>query len=242
MTHAKTDLRLADGLTVLVGPNNIGKSIVAIALKILARNTNLNFVMQHEQKECSHSVETSEGHSIQWINRKSPTYVINDQPKDRLGRGGTPMTTELEIAIAKFAYCGERCLVRQDLAHSCKLEATDLLQFLVDEIKTLETENHRLAEIGQAATDLREIPTFVPEEPLGGIIHQFDQLQKLKGQALATWGTDNLDELKLKLVKLQEENEARRAEYQSDLQSIEAKPQEVDKKFQSFRETGRDPE
>ncbi len=69
-----------------------------------------------------------------------------------------------------------------------------------------------------------------------------DQLQKLKSQALATWGTDNLDELKLKLVKLQEENEARRAKYQSDLQSIEAKLQEVDEKYQSLRETGRDPE
>ena len=51
MAHAKTELRLADGLTVLVGPNNIGKSTVEVALKTLARNTNSNFVMQHEQKE-----------------------------------------------------------------------------------------------------------------------------------------------------------------------------------------------
>ena len=51
MAHANTDLRLADGLTVLVGPNNIGKSTVAVALKTLARNSNSNFVMQLEQKE-----------------------------------------------------------------------------------------------------------------------------------------------------------------------------------------------
>ena len=69
MAHAQTELKLANGLTVLVGPNNIGKSTVAVALKLLARNSNLNFVMQHEQKECSISVQTSEGHSIQWINR-----------------------------------------------------------------------------------------------------------------------------------------------------------------------------
>ena len=67
-----------------------------------------------------------------------------------------------------------------------------------------------------------------------------DQLQKLRTQSLATWGTDDLDELKLKLVKLQEENEARRAKYQLDLQSIEAKLNEVDEKYQSIRETGRD--
>ena len=48
MAHTKTELELADGLTVLVGPNNIGKSTVAVALKILARNSNSNFVMQHE--------------------------------------------------------------------------------------------------------------------------------------------------------------------------------------------------
>lgn len=69
-----------------------------------------------------------------------------------------------------------------------------------------------------------------------------DQLQKLRSQALVTWGTDDLDELKLKLVKLQEENEARRAKYQSDLQSIEAKLQEVDEKYQSLRAIGRDNE
>ncbi len=69
-----------------------------------------------------------------------------------------------------------------------------------------------------------------------------DQLQKLRSQALATWGTDDLDELKIKLVKLQEENEARRAKYQSDLQRIEEKLHEVDEKYQSLRATGRDAE
>ena len=69
-----------------------------------------------------------------------------------------------------------------------------------------------------------------------------DQLQKLRTQSLATWGTDDLDELKLKLVKLQEENEARRAKYQSDLQGIEAKLHEVDEKYQSLREIGRNSE
>lgn len=373
MAHAKTELQLADGLTVLVGPNNIGKSTVALALKILARNTNSNFVMQHERKECSISVETSEGHSIQWIKRKSPSYVINGQPKDRLGRGGTPpeleetlrlapvefedkdfephfgdqkspiflinrppsqiaqffsttsdaeklvaiqrlhqrhrsdaqtqtkllssrneaiqqsletlesipklesefmslereaqsleslaneianlerliqtyaelvleqqlelhrtnclvqlrpvpvihptehlagvaaeweitaeshrfadestrvlatlatapmlvevdplssMTSELEVANAKFTYCRELRLAHQDLAHPCKLEATDTLQILVDGIEALEIENHRLAEIGRAAAALRESPTFVSDEPLGIIIRGFDQ-------------------------------------------------------------------
>ena len=104
MAHAQTELRLSDGLTVLVGPNNIGKSTVAVALKILARNANSNFVMQHDQKECSISVETSEGHSIQWTKRKSPSYLINGQSKDRLGRGGTPpeLDETLRLAAVEF--------------------------------------------------------------------------------------------------------------------------------------------
>ena len=104
MAHAQTELRLAPGLTVLVGPNNIGKSTVAVALKILARNTNSNFVMQHEQKECSISVQTSEGHTIQWIKRKSPSYIINGQAKDRLGRGGTPPELDETLRLAPVEF------------------------------------------------------------------------------------------------------------------------------------------
>lgn len=104
MAHAHTELKLADGLTVLVGPNNIGKSTVAVALKILARNTNSNFVMRHEQKECSISVETSDGYSIQWIKRKSPSYLINGQAKDRLGRGGTPPELDETLRLAPVEF------------------------------------------------------------------------------------------------------------------------------------------
>ncbi len=83
-------------------------------------------------------------------------------------------------------------------------------------------------------------PTTTATLPPGQL--SIDQLQKLRSQSLSTWGTDDLDELKLKLVKLQDENEARRAKYQSDLQSIEAKLNEVDEKYQSLRDTGRESE
>ena len=81
-------------------------------------------------------------------------------------------------------------------------------------------------------------PTTTATLPPGQL--SIDQLQKLRSQSLSTWGTDDLDELKL--VKLQDENEARRAKYQSDLQSIEAKLNEVDEKYQSLRDTGRESE
>ncbi|MEQ1826519.1 MAG: AAA family ATPase [Pirellula sp.] len=104
MAHALTELNLADGLTVLVGPNNIGKSTIAVALKILARNSNSNFVMQHDQKECSITVETSEGHVVKWVKRKSPSYIINGQVKDRLGRGGTPPELDETLRLAPIEF------------------------------------------------------------------------------------------------------------------------------------------
>jgi autotransporter translocation and assembly factor TamB len=57
------------------------------------------------------------------------------------------------------------------------------------------------------------------------------ELETLRTQARTTWGTDDVEELKMKLVQMQRENEARRAKYQSDLESIETKLEEIDQKF-----------
>jgi autotransporter translocation and assembly factor TamB len=57
------------------------------------------------------------------------------------------------------------------------------------------------------------------------------ELEKLRTQARTTWGTDDVEELKMKLVQMQRENESRRAKYQSDLESIETKLEEIDQKF-----------
>jgi predicted nucleic acid-binding Zn-ribbon protein len=65
-----------------------------------------------------------------------------------------------------------------------------------------------------------------------------DQLQKLRAQAMATWGTDDLNQLKLKLVQMQQENEARRTQYQANLAGIEAKLAEIDSKYDSIRNAG----
>jgi hypothetical protein len=107
MAHEDTELELCDGVNVLVGPNNIGKSTVALALKILARNSNSSFVQRHESKESSVLVETSEGHSIQWIKRKSPSYLIDGQLKDRLGRGGTPPELDETLRLAAVEFEGK---------------------------------------------------------------------------------------------------------------------------------------
>lgn len=91
MSHDDTVIDLADGLTVLTGPNNCGKSAVVAALQILCHNGPSNHVIRHNEKECSVTVDTDDGHTIEWRRTKlSPKYIIDGEVFDRLGRSGTP--------------------------------------------------------------------------------------------------------------------------------------------------------
>ncbi|WP_437187435.1 AAA family ATPase [Planctomicrobium sp. SH668] len=90
MSHTQTVIEPAEGLTVLVGPNNCGKSAVVAALQILCQNENSTYILRHGEKECSVTVETDDGHSVQWRRKTSPSYVINGQLFDRLKGAGLP--------------------------------------------------------------------------------------------------------------------------------------------------------
>jgi exonuclease SbcC len=84
MSHARTVIEPAAGLTVLIGPNNCGKSAVASALETIARATRGDFMVRHGEKLCSVTVETEDGHTIAW-RRKSGTvsYVIDGREVHR---------------------------------------------------------------------------------------------------------------------------------------------------------------
>lgn len=86
MSHRHSVIEPADGLTVLIGPNNCGKSAIVTALQILCHNDNSTYVLRHGAKECSVIVETVDGHRIQWNRKKSgsPSYVIDGEEFDRL--------------------------------------------------------------------------------------------------------------------------------------------------------------
>lgn len=97
MSHVQTVIEPAAGLTVLVGPNNCGKSAVVAALQILAHNENSTYVMRHNAKECSVKVETDDGHVVEWGRKNSPRYLIDGKLFDRLGR--TEIPDELHEAL-----------------------------------------------------------------------------------------------------------------------------------------------
>lgn len=90
MSHVHTVIEPAAGLTVLVGPNNCGKSAVVAALQILCRNDNSTYVLRHGQRECSVKIECDDGHVVEWRRKNSPSYTIDGKLFDRLRGSGQP--------------------------------------------------------------------------------------------------------------------------------------------------------
>jgi recombinational DNA repair ATPase RecF len=62
MSHAHTVIEPAAGLTVLVGPNNCGKSAIVSALQILCENDKGDYMVRHGEDECRIVLVTDDGH------------------------------------------------------------------------------------------------------------------------------------------------------------------------------------
>jgi hypothetical protein len=60
-----------------------------------------------------------------------------------------------------------------------------------------------------------------------------ETLQKLKEDALASYGTDDLDQLRQQLAEMKCDNERRREQYQQQLDAIEAKLREIEREYQA---------
>jgi exonuclease SbcC len=90
MSHADTTIEPATGLTVLVGPNNCGKSAVVSALETLCNNALGDYMVRHDEKEVSVTVETDDGHTLVWKRRgNTVSYIIKGSEINRL-KGGIP--------------------------------------------------------------------------------------------------------------------------------------------------------
>ena len=101
MSHVHTVIEPAGGLTVLVGPNNCGKSALVTALQIVCHGENSTYVTRHNEPECCVRIETADGHVIEWRRRNSPSYLVDGQLFDRLGRGGIPETLHEALRLPR---------------------------------------------------------------------------------------------------------------------------------------------
>ena len=97
MAHGRTELELAQGLNVLCGPNNTGKSAVVEALRCLASNPSMRHVIRHGQTEARVEAFLEDGWRVAWVRRKAyALYEIYPPGQDapqvfaKLGKGGVP--------------------------------------------------------------------------------------------------------------------------------------------------------
>jgi energy-coupling factor transporter ATP-binding protein EcfA2 len=109
MAHGRTEIELSPGLTVLVGPNNCGKSAVVEALLTICRNLPGEVVVRHGEKICRVTLETDEEHVIVWQRKGSTvSYEVDGKPFHRLGRDVPEEAqrvlrlAEVETALDKF--------------------------------------------------------------------------------------------------------------------------------------------
>ena len=87
MSHTNTVIEPAEGLTILTGQNNCGKSAIVAALQIVSGNADGNFMVRHGERECVIKVETDEGHVIEWRRKKGTvSYCLNGRDVHRLKR------------------------------------------------------------------------------------------------------------------------------------------------------------
>jgi hypothetical protein len=62
------------------------------------------------------------------------------------------------------------------------------------------------------------------------------ELEKLQKQAREQYGTDDINQLKKKLTELEAENERKRADYQRDLDKIDADLKATEKKYSDAKD------
>lgn len=105
MSHAHTVIEPAAGLTVILGPNNCGKSAIVSALQTLCGDNNGDFMVRHGQTTCQVTVETDDGHTIAWRRIKGKvSYVLDSVEVHRAGAGNLPDDLQTFLRLPKVRY------------------------------------------------------------------------------------------------------------------------------------------
>lgn len=74
LAHAETEIELGEGMTVLTGPNNSGKSSVVEALRCIATNPLPKHFIRHGAKVARVELEMDDGVRVAWIRKKATAW------------------------------------------------------------------------------------------------------------------------------------------------------------------------
>ena len=78
MAHKLTTVELAEGVTVITGPNNSGKSALVEAFRCVAQNPPYRHAIRHEAKNAIVMIELDSGEIIEWNrSERAATYRIH---------------------------------------------------------------------------------------------------------------------------------------------------------------------
>lgn len=73
MAHEDTEIELGEGVTVLTGPNNVGKSAVVEAIRSVAQNPPPHHVVRHGASQAVVRLELDSGEAVEWVRSGSST-------------------------------------------------------------------------------------------------------------------------------------------------------------------------
>jgi hypothetical protein len=74
MSHRATRIDLAPGVTVITGPNNVGKSAVVEAVRSLVHNPSQKFSIRHGARQAVVRLELDSGEIIEWVRTDKTAY------------------------------------------------------------------------------------------------------------------------------------------------------------------------
>lgn len=102
MSHKESEFELCEGVNVLTGPNNSGKSAVVTALQLLSElpTREGTYMIRHGEKEAVVTVVTGEGDEISWGRKEASSYlVINGERHTRISNHQEHFLNELHKVL-----------------------------------------------------------------------------------------------------------------------------------------------
>ncbi len=82
MSHRATRIDLAPGVTVITGPNNVGKSAVVEAVRSLVHNPSQKFSIRHGARQAVVRLELDSGEIIEWVRTDKTAYYRLFRPQE----------------------------------------------------------------------------------------------------------------------------------------------------------------